>query len=229
MRPRVRFALMLFVLASPGASPGIEPIRIDKTEGYESPCWSPDGHRLAYAWWRRGLSGGETGNVAVRDLATGQTTTPQALPTVPIPRGSGARVTHPCWSADEASLFVTVRDAYWQVSFDSWDVLPASLPFPAGTRSPSEWSPNGQDHIVSLTRNGQTDLWIERPSTGGLWQLTNDPDVESEPDWSPDGTHIAYVAWWDPVYGETEIRIITDPHPTAVVPTSLSSVKARYR
>lgn len=79
----------------------------------------------------------------------------------------------------------------------------ATLPFNylAPARALYEWSPDGQTLVLSGAAGYQLDLYTLRltclpPSrcTVQVEQLTDTPDDETAPAWSPDGEHIAYVA-----------------------------------
>jgi Tol biopolymer transport system component len=68
----------------------------------------------------------------------------------------------------------------------------------AGDRGPGDPAPRGAPRIpgwivFDSKRNGQFDLWKMRPDGSGEVRLTDTPEWETCPDWSPDGTAIVFA------------------------------------
>ncbi|HXJ64191.1 MAG TPA: hypothetical protein VNN79_10600, partial [Actinomycetota bacterium] len=68
------------------------------------------------------------------------------------------------------------------------------------TRSQQPAAPSGEGYVVTLGRGpdslpgvDNSDLVAIDPATGTRWNLTNTPEAESEPAWSPDGSHVAFI------------------------------------
>jgi TolB protein len=66
---------------------------------------------------------------------------------------------------------------------------------PQLTSGPSgvTWSPDGRELIYSM----QGSLWRQRIGTTEARQLTSGPGYDYQPDWSPDGRFVVYVAYHD--------------------------------
>ncbi|MCI0416499.1 protein kinase [bacterium] len=54
------------------------------------------------------------------------------------------------------------------------------------------FSPDARSVAFVSNRGGQSDIWVSLISGGNLVRITNDPNLESQPRWSPDGSRIAY-------------------------------------
>lgn len=54
------------------------------------------------------------------------------------------------------------------------------------------WSPDGGRIVFARQVSGNTDVYVVRPDGTGLVRLTNHPDSDGTPSWSPDGEQIAY-------------------------------------
>jgi Tol biopolymer transport system component len=81
--------------------------------------------------------------------------------------------------------------------------------------SGASWSPDGQWLVYfsgseplggsPLRGYGDADLWIMRRDGTGKRRLTNRPDDDTYPSWSPDGSRIAFTSWRD---GNPEIYVV---------------------
>ena len=71
-------------------------------------------------------------------------------------------------------------------------------------------SPDGSQLVFASNRSGTWDLYLWDLTANTLHQLTNSPEVESNPDWSPDNQWITYESY---VNSQTNIviRSVTDP------------------
>jgi len=55
-----------------------------------------------------------------------------------------------------------------------------------------QFSPSGGEVILSLSQNGNTDLWVMDLGGGGKRKLTRSPAIETSPSYSPDGSQIVF-------------------------------------
>lgn len=67
----------------------------------------------------------------------------------------------------------------------------ASFP---GLNSGAAYSPDGQHIALTLSKDGNPELYVMSVAGSGLLRLTNTRAEESSPVWSPDGQQIAYVS-----------------------------------
>lgn len=177
----------------------------DPAASDEEPAWSPDGTRLAFV-----RSFGEGRSLALVDLATGDV----RLLDVGLPSSVAA----PTWSPDGTRLAVEAGGQLWVVDVDGEEaspvvVVPETCAGPPGScdqpltgRSPA-WSPDG----TRLAFVAPDDIYFEALSTVAVAEAPENgayrvaaplrvagPGDQSwypaDPDWSLDGTSIAFVA-----------------------------------
>jgi len=63
-----------------------------------------------------------------------------------------------------------------------------------GVNGAPAWSPDGKKIAVTLSRDGNPDLYIVDVANGRAFQLTRNPAIETEPVWSPDGKTIYFTS-----------------------------------
>jgi TolB protein len=162
----------------------------DGREGAQTPRWSRDGKRIAFS---------RAGAVAV----VNEDGSGLEVLVDPAPEGAG----EPCrygafiggWSPDDSEIIyysarvdeeegqiclVTSDGGEPEVVLDEED---ASLVEPV-------ISPDGTKIVYRAIVAGQHDIWVLDRESGEQTNLTDDPDLDIEPDWSPDGRWIAYGA-----------------------------------
>ncbi len=84
-----------------------------------------------------------------------------------------------------------------------------------------EWHPDGERIIFSSVRGATGfDIWEMHLPTGRAWKASNHPGDETEPVWSADGQHLAYIQHYDNRWSlilrrngqpEHEIVVSTEP------------------
>ena len=63
-----------------------------------------------------------------------------------------------------------------------------------GLNTGAAWSPNGHAIALTMSRDGNSEIYLISPSGGNLRRLTNNPAIDTSPTWSPDGGRIAFVS-----------------------------------
>ncbi len=63
-----------------------------------------------------------------------------------------------------------------------------------GINSAPAWSPDGQKLALTLSKDGNPEIYIYSFSTNQLSRLTKHTAIDTEPAWSPDGKMIAFTS-----------------------------------
>ena len=94
-----------------------------------------------------------------------------------------------------AVLATILIGGYWR---SAAGVSPAAMRFSlvtnfAGVEAQPSLSPDGRSVAFVSNRDGQWDVYVGLVTGGGLVRLTNDPNFEERPRWSPDGTKLLFA------------------------------------
>jgi Tol biopolymer transport system component len=153
-------------------------------------AWSPDGRRIAFV--KQNFDGTSALWVMKAD-GSGQR---------PLTDDTTINV-HPAWSPDGAKIaFASSRDG----NFEIYTIRPdgtglTRLTFTTGTQEDNpNWSPDGQwmahDACVSTSfpcpGTPNYEIFAMRADGSARRRLTNDPSIDWNPAWSPDGTEIVF-------------------------------------
>lgn len=104
----------------------------------------------------------------------------------------------PAWSPDSRSI------AYTSYAGSGYPYLYRLFPFEnrpvqtlsgqLGINTTPAWSPDGQYLALTLTRDGNPEIYVLNVATGGLRRLTTHAGIDTEPSWSPTGREIAFTS-----------------------------------
>jgi TolB protein len=166
---------------------GLEQIT-EGSGGAQTPRWSRDGTRIAFSLGGAGVAVMDADGGNVRELlrtdATGE----------PAPCKSGAFVGG--WSPDDSDIIY-----YSPVGTEEGQLCLLSaeggepevlLDAPGELAAEPVISPDGKSVVYRGIVGGQHDIWLLDIATGERTNITDDADLDIEPDWSPDGQWIAF-------------------------------------
>ena len=110
-------------------------------------------------------------------------------------------------NAEEIVIFSFEEDGYAHL----FAYIPENMPLARLTSG--DWdditpspSPDGEKIAFASNRNGFWDLYLLELSSGDITQLTDTPDYEGAPTWSPDGSFLAFES-----YIEENLEIVVGP------------------
>jgi len=171
-------------LSRRGGQPGLWLMHADGSDPYvlypdsvQAFAWSPDGTRIAM---QKPIGPGLTAEITVMNVADGVEDT---LTNNSDWDGS------PTWSPDGTRIAFTgerngIRSIF-VVNADGTGMRELSIDSTTDEGSPT-WSPDGE-WIAFISSNVEEygDIWVIRPDGSGLARLTNSPEWENRPVWSP--------------------------------------------
>ena len=79
------------------------------------------------------------------------------------------------------------------LSASSSQPAPVRLTSPAGLAGAPSWSPEGDKIVYAADVAGNMDLWLQEADGGRTEELTSLDGNETDPDWAPDDTAVAYT------------------------------------
>jgi Tol biopolymer transport system component len=179
-------------------------VRLTDNAGSDfNPASSPDGTKIVFAR-------GDPAHIWVMNAdGTGP---------VELTGGASGENLWPVWSPDGTRIaFTSDRDGHWQLyamDADGSDVTQITFGTDAESRTPS-WSPDGEWLVYWRDDCGNPgvdftdpcELYVIKPDGSDETPLTDSADgLDLDPDWSPDGTRIAYMSFRG---GNTDIYVLS--------------------
>lgn len=150
------------------------------TKGH-GPDWSPDGSKLLYSNVECDYYGYTcTGGLALLDMTTGSTSTPEF----------GTHGSQPAFSPDGQSIVLIRWESIVVAPLDGSRIVRLSPP--VSHVSEPNWSPDGL-RIVFGCWSTSADICVINTDGSGFQMLTQDQAIDFSPVWSPDGSRIAFV------------------------------------
>ncbi|HWT94469.1 MAG TPA: hypothetical protein VN238_15850 [Solirubrobacteraceae bacterium] len=163
---------------------GTDVRELTETFGIDAhPAWSPDGTRIVY---QHGGSASEPFELRIIEPAT----------KVDVPLGTLGD--NPTWSPDGTKLAYEWDGDIWVRSADATNMDAPTLLTPGDhtTDSDPAWSSTDRIAFVRREGGGDRDVWT-MPTTGDVdgaaTRVSTGDEQDLSPDWSPDGSKIAYV------------------------------------
>ncbi|RKU05924.1 hypothetical protein C6502_20770 [Candidatus Poribacteria bacterium] len=176
-----------------------------------SPCWSPDGKRIAFDSDRDGRFNWE---IYVIDTDGGNL---QRLTNNPDDDGHPDD-RYPSWSPDGKQIvFSARREGHVEIKFDvTYEiyVMDANggnqqrLTNNRNNELSPVWSPDGERIAFTSDRKGNFEnfeIYVMDANGGNQQRLTNNRILDWGPSWSPDSKRIAFKSWRD---GNSEIYVM---------------------
>ncbi len=142
-------------------------------------------------------------------LPTG-TPAPTEIPVTPTPTVSGANIVG---LQEQGVMILSLADG---ANYHLFAYNPQYLPLLRLTDGDSDdvspaVSPDGTRIAFSSRRNGAWDIYLLEIASGNITQLTNTPQYEGAPTWSPDGQWLAYEQYVKT--GNLDIFLLEVNHP----------------
>ena len=175
--------------AEPGAAPVAGPWKISEQGAQGMAFWRRDGSELTFLGPDRGIM-----SVAVTTTADFEFGKPNVLFRLPETTPVGPGTASVNRDVDRFVIAIPPPQLRQLTVLDRQGKTISIIGKP-GLFGPMRLSPDGKRLAVVRAdpQTGNNDLWVMDVGTGNATQITNDPQGENAPVWSPDGRHVAYV------------------------------------
>ena len=103
----------------------------------------------------------------------------------------------PAWSPDQKKIaYVSFKNGRAEVfiKYPFMRVKSIKLPRFDGIASAPSWHPNGQSLVLTISREGNKDLYFYNLESKKLIRLTTDTAIDTEANFSPDGKSVAFTS-----------------------------------